>query len=57
MSLGNAKGWTFAQFCRAVKTITFVLIVGDQRMEAPLPLQAFNVPIYAYSVAVQKFAP
>ena len=48
MSFGfRRQGMGFDAFCKLVKRMTFVVIVGEKRfLEQDLPLHFYNVPIY-----------
>lgn len=51
MAFGPAKGLNYEEFCKAVKTITFVIIRGTEAVaKVDLPLQHYNVPISNYQV-------
>lgn len=52
MSFGPAKGLDFEAFCKVVKTLKLVVIVGRDRYEAVLPLEMYDRPIDSFQISI-----
>ncbi len=47
---GQAKGLDFSAFCKAVKRLALVTLQPEGFVRIELPLNCYNVPIYAFVI-------